>query len=108
MKKCGELCFNLCNNYSCFGSKYVIKLPLVAESAGIYSIELDYMDAIIVENETFAIDDDIIFELYLNENQEYLIRVTDPEGDVIVYTDTDDVDYSCFIMQTKQKVKVCN
>lgn len=107
MKNCNETCYNLCEVSACFGDKYILSFPFIADAEGVYTLELDFMDASIIENQTFEQNDDIVFELYLNENQEYLARVTDNNGDILVYNEGDK-NYTCFIIKTKMKIKVCN
>lgn len=98
----GCICCNNVFDLGCIGHCEPIVLPLDAGADGVYIADADFRGRWLEFRQQQLSGSAITFTpAGLNENYRYLFKVTDPDGDPVIYTDAEGVEFDCFSIQTK-------
>lgn len=100
MPCCCTNIFRICDLIVCDGEDLVLPIPVPAD--GRYSLELDFLNDVIVKEADLSEGSNATFDKdNLNERFTYVGHVKDQSGEILSFT-IDEVEYNCIEFTTKR------
>lgn len=97
--KCTIKCYNLCKIGVCQDG-IIVNTPFVADTTGVYTVEYTYLSGCVKRYIQYAEDDEIAIPISCpNENYEYCLTITDPNGELVTFIEDED-EYGCIKFKT--------